>query len=428
MTDTRRPPTTGFLAGLALWGVWVVSVLPLFALFFEFRCDRLDGCGKEWWYYARFYSHFFLYPVTFGLISTALLHRPWIRTVHHLHSLPPRARTMKVGLIVASMLLVVGFISYVEFSGSYSSDAFKNCEIKPTRAVTAPWSIAPEAMKSSDEGMRVRDLLEKRCKGTPDTSNSEGSFDDFPDSSKECEFIDLPVGTPSFLQGMLSGLCQSSSTLLTEDEKCEYLRELNALWKGGDDHRSYTDKFYRVGFVTMTTLFAFLFATVFITTTRYSKSGKDPKDPKDPETRELESSISLLALSLLFATFWVLMRITFLTEQLTIYPETSRVIFDWLIFLVFAALYVHLVTRFWPKPERYERHLDLALSLASVVIGVMGLLGNFLSVEWIPKVLVRVFGTGSIPETYVAVLLFLFVVHFPHLLRVVEKWGSDQDG
>lgn len=431
MTDTRRSPTTGFLAGLALWGVWVVSALPLFALFFEFRCDRLDGCGKEWWYYARFYSHFFLYPITFGLISTALLHRPWIRTVHHLRSLPESTRTGKIGLIVVSMLLVVGFISYMEFSGSYSSDAFKNCRNSPTEslpefrgAVTAPWNIAPEAMKSSDEGMRVRELLEKRCKGTPDTSNSEGSFDDFPDSSKECEFIDLPVGTPSLLQGMLSGLCKSSSTLLTEDEKCEFLRELNALWEDGNGPRSYTEKFYRVGFVTMTTLFAFLFATVFITTTRYSKS---EKDPKDPETGELESSMSLLALSLLFATFWVLMRITFLTEQLTIYPETSRVIFDWLIFLVFVALYVHLVTRFWLKSERYKRHLDLALSLASVVIGVMGILGNFLSVEWIPEVLVDVFGTGGTPETYIAVLLFLFVVHFPHILRLVEKRGSDRD-
>ena len=68
------------------------------------------------------------------------------------------------------------------------------------------------------------------------------------------------------------------------------------------------------------------------------------------------------------------------------------------------------------------------MSLASVVIGVMGILGNFLSVEWIPEVLVDVFGTGGTPETYVAVLLFLFVVHFPHLLRVVEKWGSNQDG
>ena len=414
MTDTRRSPTTGFLAGLALWGVWVVSALPLFALFFEFRCDRLDGCGKEWWYYARFYSHFFLYPITFGLISTALLHRPWIRTVHHLHSLPTRARTMKVGLIVASMLLVVGFISYVEFFGGHSSDAFKNCgnSSESTGATPAPWSIAPEVMKSSDEGMKIRSLLELRCQRVSDSRNS----------SEKCEFISLSV--PG-LSDFLSGLCKRSSPLLDKYEKCEFQQKLSALWKDGDGPWSYTEGFYRAGFAAMTTLFSILFATMFITTTRYSKN---EKESEDPEAREIKRSMSLLALALLFATFWVLMRITFLTEKLSIYPEDPLLIFNWLIFLVFSALYVYLVIRLWPKPERYERRLDLALSIANVVISVMVILGASLSVEWIPEVLVRVFGTGSTPLTYIAVLLFLFVVHFPHLLRVVEKWGSDQDG
>ena len=430
MTDVRRSPTTGFLAGLALWGIWAVSASPLFALFFEFRYEHLGECGKEWWYYARFYSHFFLYPVTFGLISTAFLHRPWIRTVHHLHSLPARTRTMKVGLIVASMLLVVGFVVYVEFSGVYLDDIFKNCRNSSEENgsspefkvdVTAPWHIAPKAMKSSDEGMKVRKLLGQRCEKASDSRNS----------SEKCEFIKLPVHG---LSNMLSPLCKSPPSLLREEEKCKLHQELGALWKADDGSRSYTEKFYRAGFVTMTTLFAFLFTTVFITTTWYSKI---ERDPKDPEIMELESSMSLLALSLLFATFWVLMRITFLSEQLTIYPEAPRLIFDWLIFLVFVALYIHLVTRLWSKSKRYEKHLNLAhyekhlnlaLSIASVVIGVMGILGNFLSVEWIPRVLVDVFGTGSIPETYIAVLLFLFVVHFPHILRIVEKWGSDRDG
>ena len=425
MTDVRHSPTTGFLAGLALWGVWAVSASPLFALFFEFqceqfefrceqlefRCEQLEECGKEWWYYARFYSHLFLYPVTFGLVSTALLHRPWIRTVHHLHSLPEGTRTGKVGLIAISMLVVVGFASYVEFTG----------------ATPAPWSIEPEVMKSSDEGMKVRELLGmKVCELLG--QRCEKAFDSRK-SSEKCEFIELPV--PGFLSNMLSDLCKSPSSLLSKKEKHEFRENLEALWKDGDGPWSYTEGFYRAGFVAMTTLFAFLFATVFITTTRHSKKtvfitttrhSKNGKDPEDPEAK------SLLALALLFATFWVLMRITFLTEKLSIYPEDPLLIFNWLIFLVFAALYVHLVTGLWLKSERYKRHLDLALSLASIVIGVMGLLGNFLSVEWIPEVLVDVFGTGSSPETYIAVLLFLFVVHFPHILRIVEKWGSDRDG
>ena len=381
-----------------MWGVWVVSALPLFALFFEFRCDRLGECGKcgeEWWYYARFYSHFFLYPVTFGLVSTALLHRPWIRTVHHLRSLPENKRTGKVGLIAVSMLVVVGFASYVEFTG----------------ATPAPWSIEPEVMKSSDEGMRVHELLELRCKSASGSSNR----------SEKCEPVQsLGAG----LSMLLSALCKSPSSLLGKEEKREFQQKLDALWKDGDGPWSHTEGFYRAGFVAMTTLFAILFATIFVTTTRYSKN---EKDPEDPEAREIKSSMSLLALALLFATFWVLMRITFLTEKLSIYPEDPLLIFNWLIFLVFVALYVHLVTRFWPKPERYEKHLDLALSIASVVIGVMGILGASLSVDWIPEALVHVFGTGSSPLTYIAVLLFLFVVHFPHLLRVVEKWGSNQD-
>ena len=266
-----------------------------------------------------------------------------------------------------------------------------------TTDVTAPWYIAPEDMKSSVEGMRVRELLELRCNRIFDSSNN-------------------------------------SDSLLSEEEKCEFQQKLSTLWRDGDGSRSYTEeRFYRAGFLAMTTLFAFLFATVFITTTRHSKN---EKDPKDPETKELKSTMSLLAHSFRFAMFWVLMRITFLTEQLTIYPEAPRSVFDWLvfdsfIFLVFVALYVYLVIRLWSKSERYEKLLNFASNIASVVIGVMGLLGNFLSVEWIPEVLVRVFGTGGTPLTYIAVLLFLFVVHFPHILRVVEKWGSegsDRDG
>ena len=73
MTRARRPRMTGFFAGLSLWGAWAVAALPFLALFFEFRCGRLGECGQEWWYYARLYSHFFLYPITFGLLLFLLV-------------------------------------------------------------------------------------------------------------------------------------------------------------------------------------------------------------------------------------------------------------------------------------------------------------------------------------------------------------------
>ena len=368
MTGTRRPRMTGFFAGLSLWGVWAVAALPFLALFFEFRYGRLGECGQEWWYYARLYSHFFLYPITFGLISTIFLHRPWIRTVRHLGSLPGRTRAMKSGLIAVSILAVVVFMGYLEFSGS----------------TPAPWSIAPGAMETSEEGRGIHALLEERCR-----------------RAKSGEAYGLDKG-----------------------KKHEFQRKLGSLWEDGDGLWSYTEGFYRAGFLAMTALFAFLFATIFITGTRYSKNGEAAESRKSPEAG---SMMRLLALALVFATFWVLMRITFLTEKLSIYPEDPLLIYNWLIFLAFAAVYVHVVIRLRPESGRYENYLNLALSIAGLVLSAIGLVSDALPVEWIPKALVDVFGTGSTPPTYIALLLFLLVVHFPHLLRLAEQWGSDPE-
>ena len=400
MTDARRSGPTGVFAGVSLWAVWAVSALPFFVLFIEFRGGELGECGREWWYYARFYSHFFLYPVTFGLVSTALLHRPWVRTVHHLRSLPEPARTRKVGLIAVSILAVVGFAGYVEFSGGHSSSAFENC--KPlfeegeglpefSGATPAPWSIAPGAMETGEEGLRVHALLAKRCRIASDSSYGR----------------------------------ESPSPLLDEKEKCEFQQKMSTLWRDGDGPRSFTEDFYRAGFLAMTALFALLFATIFVTTTRYSRDGMDAEARKDPE---IGSMMSLLGVALIFATFWVLMRITFLAEKLSIYPEDPLLIFNWFILLAFVAIYVHLVTRLWPASGPIERSLNLGLTILGLVIGIIGLVGETFSLEWIPKALIGVFGTGGTLSTYVAVLLLLLVVHFPHLLRLLERNGSDHSG
>ena len=87
MIETQPTGRTRIVAALSLWGCWLVSISPVVALFFEFGQGQLEACGAEWWYHAKFYSHFFIYPVTFGLVSTVFLHRPWIRVVHYLHSL-----------------------------------------------------------------------------------------------------------------------------------------------------------------------------------------------------------------------------------------------------------------------------------------------------------------------------------------------------
>ena len=383
MTDTQPSSRTRFLAGSLLWGLWLVSASPFFSLFIEFRCRQLGECGAEWWYYARLYSHFFLYPITFGLISTIFLHRPWIQSVHYLFCLPERPRIRTAGVIVFSILLVVGFVSYVEFDSKPSSAAFKNCE-NPTTfrgSTPAPWSLAPEVMKDEGEGMRVRSLLAERCNRT--------------------------------------------SALLDDPEKCEFQEKLSVLWKDGDGSLSYTEQFYRAGFMAMTALFALLFATIFIVKTWNSKNKRDLAEERNSENRRMTT---LLVLALLFATFWVLMRIAFLEEKLSIYPEDPLLMYNWLILLTFMAVYVHLAISRWPKHRRYEGYLDLIFSIAGFALSVIGLLGGSSGYqEWISDTLVRIFGTGSSPLTYMAVLLFLLVIHFPHILRLLEDDPKSDD-
>ena len=418
MTDTQPSRGTRFVAASLLWGFWAVSALPLFVLYFEFQCRQIKGCGAEWWYYARFYSHFFLYPVTFGLISTVLLHRPWIRSVHHLCSLPERAKLVITSIFVISMLVVVGFASLVEFSKDHSdSSALQKCKsllgienlTSFSGATPAPWSIAPKVMDDHDEDVEVRDLLEKRCERLPDSSNR----------SEECRFqLILPGITSSSFSGLCTRASILSPILLSDEDKCRFQEDLSRLWKDGDRrHRSYTEASYNAGFVGMTALFTILFATVVITMIWNSK-----KEDSKKERSENKRMLFLVTLALFFATFWMLMRIAFLTEKLSVYPEDPLLMFNWLIFLAFVALYVQLVVSRWSKSERYERLLGIVLSIAGIAVGFTGLFeGSSRVLEWIPGALVGVFGTGSSPETYVAVLLFLLVVHFPYIVRFLLR-------
>lgn len=330
-------------------------------LFFEFYCGQLEACGNEWWYYARFYSHFFLYPITFGLFSTAFLHRPWIRSVHYLRSLPKRTRTRKVGLIAISVLAVVFVISYLEFAG----------------ATPALWSFAPDAMKERDEGIRIHALLAKRCQMSPE------SLDDM--------------------------------------DKDEFRKKLSVLWDDGDGPLSYTEQFYRVGFVAMTILFAILFVTIFVVKVW------DSQNRSDSENNRMKS---LLSLALFFATFWVLMRFTFLLEKLSVYPEDPLLIYNVFIFLGFLVIYIHQVASRWPRTERYEKRLELVMSIAGIAIAIVVVVAERLPNTWIAEAFIRTYGTGSSAWTYVAVLLLLLVVYFPHILQCLDgdkgTEGSDQ--
>ena len=114
------------------------------------------------------------------------------------------------------------------------------------------------------------------------------------------------------------------------------------------------------------------------------------------------------------------MRGAFLTEKLDIYPEDPLLELNYLIFLALVALYVHIATTLWRDSKRYEKYLNVLLSIAGVAVGVVGLFKESLSAEWASELLVGLFGTGGSSLTYIGVLLFLLVVYFPNILRSLD--------
>lgn len=437
MTDTQPSRKTRFVAASLLWGFWAVSALPLFALYFEFQCRQLGGCGAEWWYYARLYSHFFLYPVTFGLISTVLLHRPWLRSVHHLCSLAEDTRTVKVlglvamragvakiGVTTLSALVVVVFASWVEF----------------TRSTPALWSFSPDVpSQTGDAGeaegpsrwlARARILIETRCPLEPPAMSGDSEETQSAAAAPPlCGLVLSLCPDPDHLLCMLvRSYCTNRPEGLDSGDKDKFAGALDQLKKR--NYTSKTERAYYVGFVALTTLFTFLFMAIIVEITSVSETSENRKIPEDRENREKKERhgrIRLLLAALFFASFWVLMRGAFLTEKLAIYPEDPLLELNYLIFLALVALYVHIATTLWRGSKRYEKYLNVLLSIAGVAVGVVGLFKESLSATWVSDLLVGLFGTGGSSLTYIGVLLFLLVVYFPNILRSLDGDVSSDD-
>lgn len=87
------------------------------------------------------------------------------------------------------------------------------------------------------------------------------------------------------------------------------------------------------------------------------------------------------------------------------------------------ALYVHIATTLWRGSKRYEKYLNVLLSVAGLAIGVVGLFKESLSADWVSGLLVDLFGTGGSSLTYIGVLLFLLVVYFPNILQSLDGDG-----
>lgn len=342
---------TRAFAAWSLWGCWVVSIFPAVALVLEFGQRQIEDCGAEWWYHATFYSHFFIYPVTFGLVSTVFLHRPWIRVVHYLRSLTGPAKTRHVAFIVSSMLVVVGFMSYVEFSRAPQGSAAVNCpSANFTEATRSLWDLPPDAMKGN-EVERVHALVAMQCRGEE----------------------------------------------LTSDQKCEYGQKMADLWEAGSRRNSRTVQAYWFGFVTMTSLFVFLFAAIAIV-----RSWK-PKIRSRPESKRIAGML-LLALS--FATGWVCMRLLYLREKSLLYPEDPQWAFDILILGIFGVFFLHAAACRWSRIARHDRILTIAISIISIVVFyAIKHSGNLTSV------------TEDFLVILVAGILFFFASSFPFLLQ-----------
>lgn len=127
-----------------------------------------------------------------------------------------------------------------------------------------------------------------------------------------------------------------------------------------------------------------------------------------------------LANALFFATFWMLMRITLLVEKSAVYPEGPLLPLNYLVFIAFMALYVHLVAKLWRDLGRDEKNFNIFLGVSGVAIGVLGFFPGPLPAEWVRDTLIGFFGTGGSLLTYMGVLLFLLIVYFPHILRWLD--------
>ena len=244
-----------------------------------------------------------------------------------------------------------------------------------------------------------------------------------------CDFFLQLCPNPDHSLCMLVGrYCTSRPEGLDSGEKDEFAGALDELKER--NYTSKTERAYYAGFVALTTLFTFLFMAIIVEITSVSETSENRRIPEDEgnrEKKEREGRIRLLLAALFFASFWVLMRGAFLTEKLEIYPEDPLLELNYLIFLALVALYVHIATTLWRGSKRYEKYLNVLLSIAGVAVGVVGLFKDSLSADWASDLLVGLFGTGGSHLTYIGVLLFLLVVYFPNILRSLDGDGSSND-
>ena len=165
---------------------------------------------------------------------------------------------------------------------------------------------------------------------------------------------------------------------------------------------------YRIGFMSMSVLFMILFGTFFITLAF-------KEDPVDQDTR------SRLTNALFFASFWVLMRITFMMEKFSIFDvkDDPLFIFNFFIFLLFLFALINLLTDLNNKHKFKYGFSFSVLGIMELFLSITGFASQMLGTQQMPNILVHLFGTESDCLTYffIGLLLFLLLFFFPSILR-----------
>lgn len=372
-TESTQPAgcpgrSSDLVATAVLWGLWVLSVVPLVVLFIEFHGRSEAVCSLGAGHYAKLYGHFFVYPIVFGLPATVLLTRPWLHTVGLIRHLPTPKRRRVVAFLAVSILGIVSFASWADF----------------TKATPALWSFKATVQ---------------------------------PEAAKEENAVKVIVSACSTLVAK-SQMAEDtdSQTRAQTQQNGEEKRPLDVLKPLlGKEALSLTERAYYIGFIGNTTWVALLFGVVVVRTGLGDRT-----------------LLGQLVVAVALATAWVPLRAAFLVEKTALYTD-ELLPMNYLIFLAFVVLYLHILRLYAPRLGDRGRQITLwtgnliviGLSLLSTLAGSVA--GSDL--DWSGSggaLLVDYFGSKSSVLKYIGMLMLLLVMVAPAAVRRLWDGSGDE--
>ena len=464
MSDDAHHSRAVICTASILWFFWALSALPLLVLLTEFgRFELGEACVNVGWCYARLHSHVFLYPVTFGLVSTLFLTRPWIQSVNYLRDLCLSDNPKKRGIARKIVVLIVVFILLVTgISGSFSS--------RP-----ALWSFAPGVLAKEGNAAELRRVIMNRC----DQNSQEESEKTVETTIKkitgtatektvEIEARDRPRPEPKKITGTTTEkTVEATIEKITETttEKTLFSEfPLRDQWKMPDATLSHTEVFYRIGHLAMTILFCLLFTTGFLFAALPNEMEREAKDreakdreakdreakdreakdgeakdreAKDGEAKDGEAKDSkakdgeakdskakeqgrYVLVALFFASFWMLMRVTFLVEEKSLYKNPLLEVHEAFLFL-FVGLFVLVPFLRYHRLHQGDQgagKVEITLIAVGLMEGIVAGLEFGGVAPQIGNALVFVFGTkSSILLSYPSMVAVILAFSLPFILQ-----------